>query len=94
MVSFPPVVQISTLGEDEAEFTLTSKGVNNNVMNSPANLPRRRRHPAKKITSTAIAKVVRNSQISRKRVLDEYQNQLVVRPAIPISNPFSALHIA
>jgi hypothetical protein len=91
VVSFTPAtVNIFSLDEEEAEFTLTPKGVKINVMNSLTNSPRRRRSPAKKASLTATAKVARNSQVFRKRVLDEYQNQLVARPAIPVFNPFSS----
>jgi hypothetical protein len=65
--------QISTLGENEVEFTLTPKGVNNNAMNTPANSPRRRRRSAKKAAPTMMVKVIHNSQVSRKRTLDEYK---------------------
>jgi hypothetical protein len=34
-----------------------------------------------------------NAQAFRKRALDMYQNQLVTRPAIPVSNQFTALRI-
>jgi hypothetical protein len=53
--------QISTLSEEKAELTLTPKGVNNNVMNSLANSPRRRRHPSRKVASASAVKVTRNS---------------------------------
>jgi hypothetical protein len=94
MASFTPAaIQISTLDEEEAEFALTQKGINNNTMNSPTSSPRRRRRPARKMAPTTETKVAHNSQVSRKRALDEYQNQLVARPAISVSNPFSALCI-
>jgi hypothetical protein len=62
-------------------------------MASPTNSPRRRRQPANRAAPAPTTKVARKSQISKKRALDEYQNQLVARPTIPVSNPFSALRI-
>jgi hypothetical protein len=87
------IVQISIPDEEEVSSTLTPKGVNNNIMVSLINSPRRRRRPAKKATPAATARVIRNSQVSSKRALNEYQNQLVARPAIPISNSFFVLRI-
>jgi hypothetical protein len=40
-----------------------------------------------------VAKTAHNAQASRKRALDAYQNQLVARPAIPVSNQFTTLRI-
>jgi hypothetical protein len=79
----PATVRISIPDEEEDSIALTLKGISNNVMTSPTNSPKRRRCP-----STS-----RNSQASRKRGLDVYQNQLVARPAIPVSNKFTALRI-
>jgi hypothetical protein len=62
-------------------------------MSSPTNSPRRRRRPAKRAAPTVKAKVARNTQFSKKRALDEYQNQLVAKPAILVSNPFFVLRI-
>jgi hypothetical protein len=86
-------VQIFISDEEEVSFALTPKGVNNNIMASPTNSLRRMRRPTKKATPAATSKITRNSQISRKRALDEYQYQLVARPAISVSNPFTALRI-
>jgi hypothetical protein len=94
VVTFTPTtVQISIPNEEEVSFTITPKGVSNNVMISPTNSSRRRRRPAKREAPVVTTKVARKSQISRKRALDEYQNQLVARPAIPVSNLFSTLRI-
>jgi hypothetical protein len=68
-------------------------GIFNNVMASPTNSPRRRRRPSKKAAPATMAKTAHNAQASRKRALDTYQNQLVARPAIPVSNQFTALRI-
>jgi hypothetical protein len=59
-------------------------------MVSPTNSPKRRRRLSKKAAPVAAA---HNSQASRKRAQDAYQNQLVARPAIPVSNQFTALRI-
>jgi hypothetical protein len=67
--------------------------ISNNVMNSSTNSPRRMRYPTKKAAPTTMAKVTRDSQVSKKKALDEYQNQLVARPAIQVSNSFTALRI-
>jgi hypothetical protein len=48
---------------------------------------------SKKAAPATVAKTVHNAQASRKRALDMYQNQLVARPAIPVSNQFTALRI-
>jgi hypothetical protein len=94
MVSVTPiVVQISSLDEEEASFVLTPKGISNNVVDSPTNSPRKRRHPTKRAAPTATTKVARNSQVSRKRALDEYQNQLVARSVVPVSSSFTSLRI-
>jgi hypothetical protein len=89
----PATVRISIPDEEEVSFTLTPKGVANNAMTSSTNSSRRRRRPTKRVAPVATAKVTRKSQISKKRVLNGYQNQLVVSPAILISNPFSALYV-
>jgi hypothetical protein len=89
----PVTVRISIPDEEEDSIALTSKGISNNVMVSPTTSPKRRRRPSKKTAPTAAAQVTRNSQVSRKRALDAYQNQLVARPAIPVSNKFTALRI-
>jgi hypothetical protein len=89
----PTTVRISIPDEEEDSIALTPKGISNNVMTSPVNSPKRRRHSSKKAAPTAAAKTARNSQASRKRALDVYQNQLVARPAIPVSNKFTALRI-
>jgi hypothetical protein len=62
-------------------------------MASPTNSPRRRRRTSKKAAPATVAKTAHNAQASRKRALDVYQNQLVARPAIPVSNQFTALRI-
>jgi hypothetical protein len=65
-------VRISIPDEEEDSITLTPKGISNNIMASPTNSPRRRRHPSKKATPSTVAKTARNSQVSRKRALDAY----------------------
>jgi hypothetical protein len=72
-------------------FRFVPKGISNNIMASPPNHPKRRRRPSKK--AAPAVKTTCNSQASRKRALDVYQNQLVARPAIPVSNRFTALRI-
>jgi GTP cyclohydrolase III len=62
-------------------------------MTSPTHSPKRRRRPSKKTAPVATTKTTRDSQASRKMALDVYQNQLVARPAIPVSNKFTALRI-
>jgi hypothetical protein len=89
----PATVRISIPDEEEDSITLTPKGISNNVMASPTTSPKRRRRPSKKTAPTAASQITRNSQASRKRALDAYQNQLVARPAIPVSNKFTALRI-
>jgi hypothetical protein len=89
----PATVRISIPDEEEDSIALTPKGISNNIMASPTTSPKRRRRPSKKTAPTAAAQVTRNSQVSRKRALDAYQNQLVARPAIPVSNKFTALRI-
>jgi hypothetical protein len=89
----PATVRISVLDEEKDSIILTPKGISNNVMASPTNSPKRRRRPSKKVAPAAAAKTARNSQASRKRALDVYQNQLVARPVIPVSNQFTALRI-
>jgi hypothetical protein len=89
----PATVRISILDEEEDSITLTPKGISNNIMASPTNSPRRRRRPSKKAAPATVAKTAHNAQASRKRALDTYQNQLVARPAIPVSNQFTALRI-
>jgi hypothetical protein len=89
----PATVRISVPDEEESSIILTPKGISNNVMASPTNSPRRRRRPSKKTAPATVAKTAHNAQASRKRALDAYQNQLVARPAIPISNRFTALRI-
>jgi hypothetical protein len=89
----PTTVRVSIPDEEEDSIALTPKDISNNVMASPTNSPRRGRRPSKKVAPAAAAKTARNSQMSRKRALDVYQNQLVARPAIPVSNKFIALHI-
>jgi hypothetical protein len=87
----PATVRISVPDEEEDSIILTPKGISNNIMASPTNPPKRRRRPSKKAAPAAAVKTACNSQASRKRALDEYQNQLVARPAIPVSNKFTAL---
>jgi hypothetical protein len=89
----PATVRISIPDEEEDSIAITPKGISNNVMTSPTNSPRRRRRPSKKAAPTAVAKTARNSQASRKRVLDAYQHELVARPAISVSNKLTALRI-
>jgi hypothetical protein len=94
MATFTPAtVRISIPDEEEASITLTPKGISNNVMASPTNSPRRRRRPSKKAAPATVAKTAHNVQASRKRALDAYQNQLVARPTIPVSNQFTTLRI-
>jgi hypothetical protein len=94
MATFTPAtVRISIPDEEEDSITLTPKGISNNVMASPTTSPKRRRRLSKKTAPTAAAQVTRNSQASGKRALDAYQNQLVARPAIPVSNKFTTLRI-
>jgi hypothetical protein len=89
----PTTVRISISNEEEDSIALTPKSISNNIIASPTNSPKRIRHPSKKAAPAAAAKTARNAQVSRKRALDAYQNQLVARPAIPISNKFTTLHI-
>jgi hypothetical protein len=89
----PATVRISIPDEEEASITLIPKGISNNVMTSPTNSPRRRRRPSKKAATATVTKTAHNAQVSRKRALDAYQNQLVARPAILVSNKFMALCI-
>jgi hypothetical protein len=89
----PATVWISVSDEEEDSIALTPKGISNNIMTSPTNSLKRRRRPSKKAAPATAAKTARNSQASRKRALDIYQNQLVARPAIPVSNQFTALRI-
>jgi hypothetical protein len=86
-------VRISIPDEEDDSIALTPKGTSNNVMTSPINYPKRRRRPSKKAAPATVAKTAHNSQASRKRALNAYQNQLVARPASPVSNRFMALHI-
>jgi hypothetical protein len=89
--TFTPVtVRISILDEEEDPIALTPKGISNNIMTSPINSPKMRRRPSKKAALAVVAKTARNFQASRKRALDMYQDQLVARPAIPVSNQFTA----
>jgi hypothetical protein len=87
----PATIRISMPDEEEDSIALTPKGISNNVMASPTTSPKRRRRPSKKTAPTTVTQVTRNSQVSKKRALDAYQNQLVARPAIPVSNKFTAL---
>jgi hypothetical protein len=89
----PATVRISIPDEEEDSITLTPKGISNNVMASPTNSPSRRRRPSKKAALATVAKTAHNFQASRKRALEVYQNQLVAKPAIPVSNKFTALRI-
>jgi hypothetical protein len=89
----PATVLISIPDEEEDSIALTLKGISNNIMTSLTNSPKRRRRPSKKAAPAAAVKTVHNSQASRKRALVVYQNQLVARPAIPISNQFTSLRI-
>jgi protein required for attachment to host cells len=89
----PATVRISIPDEEEDSITLTPKGISNNVMASPTNSPSRRRRPSKKAAPATVAKTAHNFQASRKRALEVYQNQLVAKPAIPVSNKFTALRI-
>jgi hypothetical protein len=57
----PVTVQISIPNEEEVSFALTAKGVNNNIMASPTNSPRRRRRPTKKVVPAVTGKIARNS---------------------------------
>jgi hypothetical protein len=89
----PATVRISVPDEEEDSIALTPKGISNNIMASLTNSPKRRRRSSKKASPAAAAKTARNAQVSRKRALGTYQNQLVARPAIPIFNKFTALRI-
>jgi hypothetical protein len=57
----PVTVQIFISDEEEVSFALTPKGVNNNIMASPTNSPRRRRRPTKKVVPAVTDKIARNS---------------------------------
>jgi hypothetical protein len=75
MATFTPTtVRISFPNEEEDPITLTPKGISNNITASPTNTPKRRRKSSKKIAPAVAAKTARNSQVSRKRALDAYQN--------------------
>jgi hypothetical protein len=89
----PATVRISIPDEGEESIALTPKDISNNIMASPTNSPRRRRCPSRKAAPIVVDKTAHNSQASRKRALDAYQNQLVARPSIPVSNKFTALRI-
>jgi hypothetical protein len=89
----PATGRISIPDEEEDSITLTPKGISNNVMASPTTSPNRRRRPSKKAAPVTVAKTAHNAQASKKRALDAYQNQLVARPAIPVSNQFTTLRI-
>jgi hypothetical protein len=94
VATFTPVtIWISIPDEEDDSITLTPKGISNNIMTSPTNSPKRRRRPSKRAAPSTVARTAHNSQASRKRALDAYQNQLVARSAIPVSNKFTALHI-
>jgi hypothetical protein len=86
-------IWISVTDEEGVSIALTPKDIPNNIMASPTNSPKRRRRPTKKAALAVAAKTARNSQASRKKALDEYQNQLVARPVIPVSNQFTTLRI-
>jgi hypothetical protein len=89
----PATVRISIPDEEEYSIALTPEGIANNVMVSSIHSPKRRRWPSKKAAPAAAAKIAHDSQVSRKRALDAYQNQLVARPAIPVFHKFTALRI-
>jgi hypothetical protein len=82
----PATVRISVPNEEEVSIALTPKDISNNIVASPTNFPKRRRRSTKKAALAVVAKTAHNSQASRKRALDEYQNQLVASSAIPVSN--------
>jgi hypothetical protein len=89
----PATIRISIPDDEEDPIAITPKGISNNDLASPTHSPKRRRRPSKKAAPAAAAKTACNSQVSRKRALDMYQNQLVARPAILVSNKFTALRI-
>jgi hypothetical protein len=70
----PATVRISIPDEEDVSIALTPKHISNNIMASPTNSSKRRRHSTKKVAPIVVVKIVRNSQAFRKRALDEYQN--------------------
>jgi hypothetical protein len=76
--------------EEVIYFTLTQKGIDNKIMDSPPRPQKRRRHPTKKAISSKIASTLK---VSQKRTRQVPQERLVVTPNILVSNSFSALRI-
>jgi hypothetical protein len=65
---------------------MTQRGIDNGLMSSLMKSPRRRKCSTKKL---ALAMTNSVPQASRKRALEAYQEQLVARPTILVSNSFS-----
>jgi hypothetical protein len=74
--------------EEVVYFTLTRKGIDNKIMDSPPRPQKRRRHPTKKAISSKIASTLK---VSQKRTREVPQERLVARLNILVSNSFSAL---
>jgi hypothetical protein len=75
--------------DEEVYFTLTQKGIDNKIMNSPPE-PQRRRRPTKKAISP---KTASTSKVFQKRTWEVPQERLVARPNIPVFNSFSVLRV-
>jgi hypothetical protein len=76
--------------DEEVYFSLTQKGINNKIMDSPPGPQKRRRHPTKKAISS---KIVSTLKVSQKRTREVPQERLVARLNILVSNSFYALRI-
>jgi hypothetical protein len=85
--------------DDECCFYLTEKGIRNNIMGTPPQPQKKSRSYRRRIVaasssySTPVPVPQPAPRLNKKRALEQYQDQLVARPAIPVANSFSPLRV-
>ena len=78
--------------DDESCFVITQKGRENNIFSSTPKPQRSRKRTYKKKASSDTLNVV-PIKVTKKRALQEYQDELVARTSLPVHNPFTPLRI-
>jgi hypothetical protein len=85
--------------DDECCFFLTEKGIRNNIMGTPPQPQKKGRSYRRRMAATSsshlapVPALQQAPRLNKKRVLEQYQDQLVARPAVPVANSFSPLRV-
>jgi hypothetical protein len=85
--------------DDECCFFLTEKCIRNNVMGTPPQPQNKSRSYRRRVVATSSSHPTpvpvpqKALRLTKKRALEQYQDQLVARSAVPVANSFSPLRV-